>query len=112
MNLFQRTAAVFNAAMAPLLKAPVIGGALGKSMAEVSYTGRKSGKEFHLLVAYQLRGDEVVIGVAMPDKKGWWRNFTGDGAPLTIRLDGVQRSGHAVARRADDGAVTVKVALG
>ncbi|CAM3887575.1 MULTISPECIES: hypothetical protein [Tsukamurella] len=112
MNLFQRTAKVFNTAFTPLLSLPVIGPALGKSMVTVSYTGRKSGKQFSLPVAYQRRGDDqVVIGVAMPDQKQWWRNFVGEGADLTLRFPDGDRTGHAVATRADDGSVALKVAL-
>jgi hypothetical protein len=47
----------------------------------------------------------------MPDAKSWWRNFLGDGAPLTVRLDGIERAGHAVAQRDDRGHVTVRVRL-
>ncbi|ADG77402.1 Deazaflavin-dependent oxidoreductase, nitroreductase family OS=Tsukamurella paurometabola (strain ATCC 8368 / DSM / CCUG 35730 / CIP 100753 / JCM 10117/ KCTC 9821 / NBRC 16120 / NCIMB 702349 / NCTC 13040) OX=521096 GN=Tpau_0765 PE=4 SV=1 [Tsukamurella paurometabola] len=111
MNLFQRTAKVFNAAFTPLLSLPVIGPALGKSMVTVSYTGRKSGKQFSLPIAYQRTGDEVVIGVAMPDQKQWWRNFLGEGGDLTLHFPDGDRTGHAVAVRSDDGSVGLKVAL-
>ena len=47
----------------------------------------------------------------MPDAKTWWRNFLGDGAPMTVRLDGAERTGHAVAHRDADGKVTVNVRL-
>jgi hypothetical protein len=40
-------------------------------------------------------GDVVTIGVHLPDANGWWRNFTGAGAPLTVQLDGVDRPGQA-----------------
>lgn len=110
MNLFQRTAKVFNTAFTPLLSLPVIGPALGRSMVTVSYTGRKSGRRFSLPVAYQRRGDEVVIGVAMPDQKQWWRNFT-SGGDLTLHFPDGDRTGRAVAARSDDGAVTLRVSL-
>jgi hypothetical protein len=111
MNLFQRTSKLFNAAFTPLLSLPVIGPALGKSMTTISYTGRKSGKNFSLPIAYQRRGDEVVIGVAMPDQKQWWRNFLDEGADLTLHFADGDRTGHAVATRKDDGSVALKVAL-
>jgi hypothetical protein len=53
----------------------------------------------------------ITIGVQMPDAKNWWRNFLGDGEPLTLELDGADRTGHAVARRDDRGRVTVTVRL-
>jgi hypothetical protein len=47
----------------------------------------------------------------MPDAKTWWRNFLGAGAPLSMQLKGVDRAGHAVARRDPKGQVTVSVRL-
>ncbi|AUN39259.1 Uncharacterised protein (plasmid) [Tsukamurella tyrosinosolvens] len=110
MNLFQRTAKLFNAAFTPLLSLPVVGPALGKSMVTVSYTGRRSGKHVSLPVAYQRRGDEVVIGVAMPEQKQWWRNFLGEGADLTLHFPDGDRTGRAVASSGEGGTV-VRVAL-
>lgn len=103
MNLFQRSVKLFNTAFTPLFSLPIIGPALGKSMVTVSYTGRKSGKRFTLPVAYRRRGNEVVIGVAMPEKKQWWRNFTGDGADLTLHFPDGDRTGRAVAATGPQG---------
>jgi hypothetical protein len=47
----------------------------------------------------------------MPDAKTWWRNFVGDGAPVSLTLDGAERAGHAVAHQDDSGRVTVRVRL-
>ncbi|TWS23026.1 hypothetical protein FK268_16680 [Tsukamurella sputi] len=111
MNLFQRSAKLFNTAFTPLLSLPVIGPALGKSMVTISYTGRKSGKPFSLPVAYQRRGDEVVIGVAMPEQKQWWRNFQGEGADLTLHFPDGDRTGRAVASTGPQGtSITVTLA--
>jgi hypothetical protein len=60
-------------------------------------------------VAYRRSGDELEIAANMPDAKNWWRNFLGDGAPLTVRLDGIEHAGHAVAQRDEHGKVTVRV---
>ena len=57
-----------------------------------------------LPVGYRRCDDELLIGVAMPDAKTWWRNFLGEGGPVTVTLDGRERAGHAVATR-DDGGV-------
>ncbi len=110
MNTFQRTAKILNAAFTPLLSLPVIGPALGKSMVTISYTGRKSGKQFSLPVGYRRRGDEVVIGVAMPEQKQWWRNFLGEGADLTLHFADGDRTGRAVATTSEDG-TSVRVTL-
>jgi hypothetical protein len=63
-------------------------------------------------VGYRRSGDTVTIGVASPDAKSWWRNFLGEGGPLTLlKLDGQDRTGHAVAHRDDRGRVSVRVRL-
>ncbi|MFT3898650.1 MAG: hypothetical protein QM728_00170 [Gordonia sp. (in: high G+C Gram-positive bacteria)] len=110
MSAFQRVAAAANKVVTPLLSAPVVGSALGRSMAEISYTGRKSGRPISLVVAYRRRGDEVIIGVAGAKHKSWWRNFYPDGGPITIHLDGQERTGFAVARQ-DPRGTSVKVTL-
>ena len=76
----------------------------------ITYVGRRSGRSFSTPVAYKRAGNTVTIGVQMPDAKSWWRNFL-DGGPITLQLDGVQRTGHAVSRRDDRGRVTVAVQL-
>lgn len=110
VNTFQRAAASVNALVRPLIKAPVIGKYIGGAITEITYTGRKSGKEFSIPVSYKQRGDEVTIGVAFPDKKSWWRNFYPDGGPIRIDLGGATRTGHAVAHKRGAG-VFVKIAL-
>ncbi|KQY39053.1 MULTISPECIES: nitroreductase/quinone reductase family protein [Nocardia] len=100
-----------NAGVVALTEAPVIGKVLGKSFAQISYVGRRSGRTFTTPVNYRHSGDEYIIGVAMPDKKQWWRNFLGAGGPVSLRIDGVDHSGHAVAQRDPKGRVTVRVHL-
>ncbi len=103
---------VFNSGAARLLDMPGIGGLLRRSMVLIRYSGRRSGKTFQTPVNYRRTGDEVVIRVMAPDSKNWWRNFTGEGGPITfVALDGADRSGHAVARRDERGRVTVRVRL-
>ncbi|PYE17522.1 hypothetical protein DFR67_106225 [Williamsia limnetica] len=111
MNTFQKFAAVVNTGVGVIARIPVLDKIIGKTIATITYTGRKSGKTFSIPVAYKRSGDEVIIGVAMADKKTWWRNFSGDGAPISIELDGVERAGHGVSRRNDQGQVSVKVTL-
>jgi hypothetical protein len=45
----------------------------------------------------------------MPDTKTWWRNFLGEGGPISLHLDGVAHTGHGVARRDGSGAAAVTV---
>jgi hypothetical protein len=107
----QRFVTVVNAGMTALVDAPVIGRLVERYITTISYVGRKSGRTFSLPIGYQRAGDQITIGVSMPDQKSWWRNFLGAGAPMTITLDGGERSGHAVATRDERGRVTVVLRL-
>ena len=107
----RRLVNIVNAGVLALAGSPRWGGLVRGNIAAISYTGRKSGRTITLPVGYERAGDTVTIRVLMPDQKAWWRNFLGAGAQLAIELDGVERTGHAVARRGDDGAVSVTVDL-
>ncbi|MGY0501720.1 nitroreductase/quinone reductase family protein [Nocardia sp. FBN12] len=110
-SLLRRGLRGMNAGVVALTEAPVIGKVLGKSFAQISYVGRRSGRTFTTPVNYRRSGEEYVIGAAMPDKKKWWRNFLGEGGPVTLRIDGVDHVGHAVAHRDQRGRVAVRVKL-
>jgi hypothetical protein len=95
-----------------LTTVPVLGGVVGRNLVEIRYTGRKSGRSFQTPVNYRLSGDQVTIRVMGPDAKSWWRNFLGDGGPITLlNFRGTDRTGHAVATRDEAGRVTVRVRL-
>ncbi|ACY21736.1 hypothetical protein Gbro_2495 [Gordonia bronchialis DSM 43247] len=111
MTLFQHIARVNNAITLPILRLPVIRDLAARSITVLTYTGRKSGKSVRVPVAYRRSGDEVTVGVAMADRKTWWRNFTGAGAPVALTLDGRERTGHAVSGRDEKGQVTVRITL-
>ena len=110
-RLIMRAAPVFNAPVAAIANSPRLGARLRRSVTVVTYIGRRSGRRFSIPVAYRRRGDEVDIAANLPDAKTWWRNFVGDGAPMSLTLDGVEHAGHAVAHRDDKGRVTVRVRL-
>ena len=101
----------FNGVTTTLVTAPLLGPLLGRRLTMISYVGRRSGQTFSIPVSYWHKDDQVKIGVALPDAKTWWRNFSGDGGPLRIRLEGADRTGHAVAERDEQGRVTVVVRL-
>ena len=107
----KRLVDVFNAGVTALAGAPVVGRFVDRYITTITYVGRKSGKTFSLPIGYQRSGDTLTIRAAMPDKKAWWRNFLGAGAPMTIQLDGTERSGHAIATRDDRGRVSVVLKL-
>lgn len=100
-----------NSMMVGLRDAPLVGKLVRKGITVVSYTGRRSGRTFSTPVGYQRKGDTVDIQVMMPEAKTWWRNFNGEGGPLTLDLDGGEKTGHATSHRDDKGRVTVRVQL-
>lgn len=101
----------YNRCVGTLRVSPRWGHLVSKHITIVTYTGRRSGRTFSTPVGYRRAGDTVTIGVRLPNAKNWWRNFTGDGGPLSLELDGTDHSGHAVARRDDKGRVTITVRL-
>ncbi|SHF54672.1 hypothetical protein SAMN05444320_10447 [Streptoalloteichus hindustanus] len=100
-----------NACVVALRSSPRWGGLVSRRFTVVTYTGRRSGRTFSTPVAYRRAADVVTIGVQFPDSKTWWRNFLGEGGPISLNLDGEDRAGHAVARRDPRGRVTVTVRL-
>jgi hypothetical protein len=93
-----------------LLDAPVLGKLVGRGLTKIRYVGRRSGKPVELVVGYRRSGEDIIIGVATPDAKTWWRNFLGDGAPIEmLGIDGRDRIAHAVANRDERGRVSVTV---
>lgn len=111
-QIFRTVANVVNKGVVPLLRhGGPVGAKLKESMAEVTYTGRKSGKEFTLVVGYRREGDTVTIGCVMPDAKTWWRNFLGEGAPMRLTLGDSTYDAHAVATRDADGTVIIQAQL-
>jgi hypothetical protein len=101
----------FNAVTAKLIDVPLLGNVVRRNLVTISYVGRRSGKTFTTPVNYRRVGDEIVIRVGLPVAKNWWRNFLGGGGPITLRLNGTDRTGHAVATRDGQGQVTVAVKL-
>lgn len=103
---------IFNKFFVALIDAPVIGSLVRRGMINIRYVGRRSGKTIETPVGYRRSADGIVINVMSPDNKTWWRNFLGEGGPITLlKLDGQDRTGHAVANRDDSARVSVAVAL-
>jgi deazaflavin-dependent oxidoreductase (nitroreductase family) len=68
----------------------------------VRYTGRRSGRTIETPTQYVAVGDGLVIVVAHPATKTWWRNFVVDG-PIEVLVAGTWRPMTArVVRGADD----------
>jgi hypothetical protein len=104
---------IVNKLFVGLIDAPVVGSLVRRVLINIRYVGRRSGKTIETPVGYRRSGDTITINVTSPDAKSWWRNFLGEGGPITLlRLDGADRTGHAVADRDERGRVTVTVQLG
>ena len=95
-----------------LIDAPVVGSVVRRGLINIRYVGRRSGKTIQTPVGYRRSADGIVINVMAPDSKTWWRNFLGEGGPITLlNLDGADRTGHAIATRDEKGGVKVAVQL-
>src|SRR6516165_1313829 len=110
-RLVMRAAPLFNAPVAAIANSRRFGGLVNRNITMLSYTGRRSGRRFSTPVAFRRTGDEITINANLPETKTWWRNFVGDGGPITLQLNGTERAGHAVATRDNKGRVTIKVRL-
>jgi hypothetical protein len=107
----QRSINWFNSGVTALARSPRLGPLVSRHITTATYQGRRSGRTFSTPVGYQRSGDVVTIAVMLPDAKSWWRNFTGEGGPLSLQLDGGDRTGHAVAHRDNPRRVTLTVTL-
>jgi hypothetical protein len=83
---------------------------LSRQLTLITVTGRRSGREHTLPVAYEQDGERLTIPVMWPERKLWWRNLQ-DGAPVRLRHRGVERRGHAQAHGDEHDGVSVEVLL-
>src|SRR3954452_21470262 len=97
-----------NPALRMVLRSRAHGVASGH-LALITYTGRRTGREYRIPVMYRDTGDEVTIGVGWPDRKVWWRNLTGEGGPVRLVVAGKELRGHAVATRGEGREALVRV---
>jgi hypothetical protein len=101
---------IVNKLFVGLINAPLVGSLVRRGMINIRYVGRRSGRTIETPVGYRRSGDTLTINVMSPDAKTWWRNFLGDGGPITLlKFDGQDRTGHAVADRDAQGRVKVTV---
>lgn len=83
----------YNAIMAGLLRSP-LHGLMGKGMAVVTVTGRKSGRAISTPV--NVLRDGGTLWVTSLRGRTWWRNLCG-GAPVSVRLAGRDLKGRGEA---------------
>ena len=110
-RLIMRAAPLLNAPVTAIAASPRFGARLRRNVTVLTYTGRRSGRTFSIPVAYRRRGNDIEVAANLPDAKTWWRNFVGEGGPVTLTLDGAERDGHAVAHRDVNGRVEVRIRL-
>jgi deazaflavin-dependent oxidoreductase (nitroreductase family) len=83
-----------NRFMATMLRLPLAHNLLSKMMLLITFTGRKSGKQYTTPVGYHRDSNRVFILTKRFRK--WWYNFR-DPAPVTLRLRGKNVTGTATA---------------
>jgi deazaflavin-dependent oxidoreductase (nitroreductase family) len=74
----------FNPVIRALLRSPVHGLLSGQILL-LTYTGRRSGRQYTLPVGYLRDGDALLVVSQHSELKQWWRNLR-DGAPVTVLL--------------------------
>ena len=89
---------VGNPVVTALLRSP-LHGLLSDSLLSITFTGRKSGREYTTPVGYEQR-DGTLFVTSQTDRV-WWKNLRG-GATVTVRLRGVEYRGHADVVEDDD----------
>jgi F420H(2)-dependent quinone reductase len=72
----------------------------------LTFTGRKSGREFTTPMRYAQEGETLRMKVMYP----WWKNLVGE-ATVRVLLRGEMRTGTAEVLPEEDGVVVVKVHL-
>jgi hypothetical protein len=72
----------------------------------LTFTGRKSGKEFTTPLRYAQEGETLRLTVVYP----WWRNLLGE-VTVRVLLRGHVRTGTAEVLPEEDGEVVVKIHL-
>jgi hypothetical protein len=92
-------AKIGNGFMAWLLRSP-LHPLISRSTALISVRGKKSGRSYRVPVNYQ-RSAETVL-VTSYKYRSWWKNLRG-GAPVVIRIQGVDFSGQAEVRESPQG---------
>jgi deazaflavin-dependent oxidoreductase (nitroreductase family) len=70
---------------------------LGRHLVLLSYTGRRTGERYELPVMTAPAGDDLVVVVAGPQGKSWWRNFGSE--PTEVRVCAQGREQRRTARR-------------
>jgi hypothetical protein len=71
-RLLMRAAPLLNVPVAAMAASRPFGRIVGRNVAIITYTGRRSGRTISTPVAYRRKGDELQIAANMPEAKNWW----------------------------------------
>ena len=82
-----------NTMVTAILRSP-LHGMMSRSLAVLSYEGRRSGTLHTLPIQYLRDEDTLVIGAGSASAKTWWRNFATP-QMVSVRLRGRDRTGKA-----------------
>ena len=91
--------AALNTLVKFLLKTPILQTTIGKHLALLSFTGRRSGKRYTIPVSCQRKGDSVFM--LTEKSRSWWQNFEDEPA-VELRIAGKVVLGTARAHVATD----------
>ena len=92
-TLTARLARLRDASLRTLLRSPLRRVA-GSGLMLVTYRGRRSGRVYTTPVEFVRDGDRLLVLVAHPEHKQWWRNVAADPA-VQVRLGGRDRMARA-----------------
>ncbi len=87
-----------NSMVVVMLKTPGLQRWLGRGLALLTYSGRRTGKRYTIPVSYARTGDEVLL--VTKKARTWWRNFA-DRRDVEVRLAGRTYAGAATASIGD-----------
>jgi hypothetical protein len=68
----------------------------------ITYTGRRTGRQYTTPVFYHEAAGRVWVKVGQPERKRWWRNLRGGGT-VTIDLRGRRSTGGARLEESPEG---------
>jgi deazaflavin-dependent oxidoreductase (nitroreductase family) len=95
-----RLASFRDASLAALLRSP-LRRLVGSGIILITYRGRRSGRTHTTPVEYVRAGDRLLVLVAHPDTKEWWRNVA-EGAMVEVYVDGQAQAAAATVERDDE----------
>ena len=99
-----KPASWMNAVMKAMLKTPGVQRILGRAIALLTVTGRRSGRAITLPISYERDGDSVVM--VTKRVRVWWRNLEAD-PEVRLRLAGKEYAATATVSVGDSAALPV-----